>query len=564
MPKRVAQVLRLARPSVRQALPGLAAGVLSAGSAVALLATSAWLITRAAEQVPIMWLGLAIVGVRAFALSRAVFRYLERLASHDAAFRALGRVRAHVFDRIVPAAPAALGERGQGELLSRLVRDVDALQDYPLRLLQPVIVSGVVVASGIGLLAWFSPTAAGAVALCAILAVGLGWWLSAAMAASSDRALAPLRGELQEAMLGYIQRLDVLLAFDAVNSEADRIEVLSAHLQRAERRSALSVGLVSGLILLLGGAASVAALVLGIPEMALGSITGPELALLTLTPMAIFEILAQVVIAGGIWRRVRTAAQRVVDVVPEPLPDAVPFETERVTEADLAAEAAQDRRVDTLEVADLAARWPGREDTAVRGLSVRLTPGDCLLLTGPSGSGKSTLAAVLTRLLEYEGEYRINGVEARTLPARQVRNLIGLSQQRPHLFDASLRNNLNFAHEAADDAALWQVLARVGLAEWVRERGGLDMELGEYGALVSGGQAQRIALARVLLADFPVVVLDEPTANVQPELSQTLLEDILSAAKAAQRIVIVISHEPVDARLITQRLDLLHAATHSR
>ncbi len=564
MPKRVAQVLRLARPSVRQALPGLAAGVLSAGSAVALLATSAWLITRAAEQVPIMWLGLAIVGVRAFALSRAVFRYLERLASHDAAFRALGRVRAHVFDRIVPAAPAALGERGQGELLSRLVRDVDALQDYPLRLLQPVIVSGVVVASGIGLLAWFSPTAAGAVALCAILAVGLGWWLSAAMAASSDRALAPLRGELQEAMLGYIQRLDVLLAFDAVNSEADRIEGLSAHLQRAERRSALSVGLVSGLILLLGGAASVAALVLGIPEMALGSITGPELALLTLTPMAIFEVLAQVVIAGGIWRRVRTAAQRVVEVVPEPLPDVVPSEPERVTEADLAAEAAQDRRVDTLEVADLAARWPGREDTAVRGLSFRLTPGDCLLLTGPSGSGKSTLAAVLTRLLEYEGEYRINGVEARTLPARQVRNLIGLSQQRPHLFGASLRSNLNFANEAADDAALWQVLARVGLAEWVRERGGLDMELGEYGALVSGGQAQRIALARVLLADFPVVVLDEPTANVQPELSETLLEDILSAAKAAQRIVIVISHEPVDARLITQRLDLLDAATHSR
>ena len=189
----VRAVLRLALPPARRSLPGLAAGIGSAASAVALLACSAWLIVRAAEMPPVMFLGVAVVGVRAFALSRSALRYLERLSSHDAAFRQLGALRLGVFARILPLAPAGLAGTRRGDLLTRLVRDVDDLQDLPLRVVQPLVTSGLVaVLSVVGV--WLVLPAAGATLLLCLLVAGvLGTITATALAARSERALAPLR-----------------------------------------------------------------------------------------------------------------------------------------------------------------------------------------------------------------------------------------------------------------------------------------------------------------------------------------------------------------------------------
>jgi len=202
----------------------------------------------------------------------------------------------------------------------------------------------------------------------------------------------------------------------------------------------------------------------------------------------------------------------------------------------------------------VGARWPGSVTPAVTGITLRLAPGDRVHLAGPSGAGKTTLAQTLVRFLDYTGSYRLDGVEARTLAPAEVRRRVGLCEQRPWLFDDSIRQNLLFARTTATDDDLEAVLARVGLGEWAAKRGGLDARVGERGALVSGGQAQRIALARALLADFPVLIVDEPTANVDEEQGDRLVRDILVTAQEDGRAVLLISHTPVPDDLITARV----------
>jgi ATP-binding cassette subfamily C protein CydC len=189
-------------------------------------------------------------------------------------------------------------------------------------------------------------------------------------------------------------------------------------------------------------------------------------------------------------------------------------------------------------------------------VTLRLAPGDRVLLTGPSGSGKTTVAQVLVRFLDYTGSYRLGGIEARDLPQSEVRRVVGLCEQRPWLFDDSIRQNLLFARETATDDDLLAVLDRVGLGEWTISRGGLDARVGERAALVSGGQAQRIALARALLADFPVLIVDEPTANVDAEQGERLVRDILAATAGENRAVLLISHTPVPEELVTRRVEV--------
>ncbi|WP_448004410.1 ATP-binding cassette domain-containing protein [Agromyces bauzanensis] len=175
-------------------------------------------------------------------------------------------------------------------------------------------------------------------------------------------------------------------------------------------------------------------------------------------------------------------------------------------------------------------------------------------MRGGSGAGKTTLAHVLVRFLDYAGSYRLGSVEASSLDPRDVRRLVGLVEQRPWLFDEDLRQNLIFARDTATDEELLDVLERVGLRDWVEERGGLDARVGERGALVSGGQAQRLALARAMLADFPVLVLDEPTANVDPDRADALLQDLLAAAGG--RTVLLIAHTGAPTELVDRVVTL--------
>lgn len=553
----VRAVLSLAQPPARRFAPGLTAGVLSAVFAVALLASSAWLITRAAEQPPVMFLSMAVVGVRAFALGRSAFRYLERLASHDAAFRQLADLRVGIFSRILPLSPAGLGGTSRGDLLSRLVRDVDDLQDFPLRVVQPLATAGILLSvSVVGV--WLVLPAAGVTLALALLVAGLiATVTSSALSARSERQLAPLRGALAGEVLEVVENLDVLSAFGALDARLATLAAADDRLRRTSLRRSLGVGVQGAVLSLFAGLATVAALRVGIPALSgPAGLSGPGFVVVVLVPMAVFEVFGMIPLALGVWRQVRSSAARVATAVPTSVPAEIPAES--VTEpTDAPADAMSTTSVSArpvLELTDVGARWPGSVTPAVTGITLRLAPGDRVHLAGPSGAGKTTLAQTLVRFLDYTGSYRLDGVEARTLAPAEVRRRVGLCEQRPWLFDDSIRQNLLFARTTATDDDLEAVLARVGLGEWAAKRGGLDARVGERGALVSGGQAQRIALARALLADFPVLIVDEPTANVDEAQGDVLVRDILVTAAEDGRAVLLISHTPVPDDLITARV----------
>ncbi|KYJ97948.1 ABC transporter [Microbacterium sp. CH1] len=527
---RVREVLRLAQPPFRRFLPGLIWGVLSAAAAVSLLAVSGWLIVSASIVDSLVPLSIAVVGVRFFAVTRAVTRYLERLSGHDAALRQLATTRSDMVRRLIPLSPAGLGATDRGQVLAALVDDVENLQNLPLRVVQPLAVSGVVALGAVGFLAFVSPPAALTLAVCllvaALAAVGLGWIFGS----RAEAAVSARRAEVSAALVDYFGSLDVLLAFGAEAQARERIRVADAALRRVVSRASLAQAVAAGVVSLMAGAASVWALAVAAPGLATGAIDAPWLAVAVLVPMVVFEVFGAVPVAAASWRSVRASAERIVDVLPERMPP------------ELRTDAGEDVAVDgvpALTLRGATAHWPGGA-AALTGIDLDLAPGERVLVSGASGAGKSSLAAALVGFLRVDGEYRIGDLDAAALSGPSLRRVVGLCEQQPQLFDEDVRQNFLFARDTATDDELLAVLDRVGLAAWVRERGGLDARVGDRGALVSGGQAQRIALARALLRGFPVLVLDEPTAGVDPEASDALLRDLLQAT--GEQSVLLISH----------------------
>ncbi|AWB86623.1 thiol reductant ABC exporter subunit CydC [Mycetocola zhujimingii] len=543
----VRAVLATALPRTKGAILGVLFGILAALCTVALLATSAYLITRAAEQPPILYLSMAVVGVRAFALGRAFFRYLERLASHDAAFRQLESVRVDLLRRLIPLAPDGLGRTRRGSLLSSLVSDVDELQNLPLRVLQPLVTSLGVAAIAVWVVALISPAAAAGLALALVAAFVIGTVVSGRVAASAERSLAPRRAALVDAILDYLGSLDVLIAYGAEAEGRRKVEAADSALTRALTARSAGVGIAAAALSLCAGLAVAWSLVAGIPGLsAEDGLTGPALAVIVLVPLAVFEIVASVPLAASAWRQVRASAERIARLAPTDAPGELPSDVGT-------AEANPDPTAPVIALSNVTARWPGATAPTLSIDSLAIQRGERVLIEGPSGAGKTTLAHVLVRFLDYEGSYQLAGQQVRDLPFDAVRGVVGLCEQVPYLFDESIRQNLLFAKDTATDADLIDVLERVGLGEWLVARGGLDARVGERGALVSGGQAQRIALARALLRDFPVIVFDEPTANVEADLAESLLVDLLRAGQGDDRTIILISHADLPEGLVHRR-----------
>lgn len=560
------RLLVSARPPWRVLAPGVIFGILSGLSVVLLLGSSAYLITRAAEQPPILYLGLLVVGVRAFALSRGFFRYLERLSTHDAAFRALGEVRVDAFSRLEPLAPVRLGPQRRGDLLTRVVRDVDGLVDLPTRVIAPLASSLTVVALSVLAVAWFSPLVALVFAALLLLTLLIGTVVTESLTVRAERRTAALRGELADEVVDLVAELDVLIAYDAVDVQLGRVAELDARLRRQALLGARGAGLVAAVFAGGTGAAVLGALLLAIPSLQAAAPMGPEMTLgfaeidpavlvtLALVPLAVFELAAAVPLAFSARRRVLTHARRIAEIAPEPETGYAPAEPssagESLADHPLAA---------GVQLRDFAVHWPDSPSAVSPPISVNLAPGENLLITGPSGAGKTALALGMSGFLAHQGEYLVGGESTAGLSEEQLRRRVCLIEQQAHIFDSTLRANLALAHPEGPDAAteeqLRQVLRAVGLWDWANSRQGLDTAVGMFGSLVSGGQAQRIAVARGLLSGAPVLILDEPTAHVDPETADQMLEELLDAA-GTQRTAVLMTHTEVSPRLISQTLRL--------
>ncbi|MEV7731993.1 thiol reductant ABC exporter subunit CydD [Streptomyces sp. NPDC088921] len=506
-------------------------GSLALGSAVGLMATSGWLISRASQQPPVLYLMVAVTATRAFGIGRAVFRYAERLVSHDAVLRMLADTRVAVYRRLERLAPAGLRTARRGDLLSRLVSDVDALQDYWLRWLLPAGAALVVSTASVGFTAWLLPEAGAALAV-GLLAAGVGVPLiTAAVAHRAERRLAPARGELATRVTDLLTGTAELTVAGALPARTAEARKTDGVLTRIASRAATATALGDGLTALVCGLTVTATALIGAQAVASGRLGGVAMAVVVLTPLAAFEAVLGLPLAVQYRQRVRRSAERVHEVLDAPAP---------VREPELARQAPASPFPVVLK--GLTTRHEGQDRDALTGLDLSLAEGRRIAVVGASGSGKTTLAQVLLRFLDADaGTYTLGGVDAYGLHSDDVRRLVGLCAQDAHLFDSSVRENLLLAKKDATEDELRDALHRARLLDWAESLpDGFDTLVGEHGAWLSGGQRQRLALARALLADFPVLVLDEPAEHLDLPTADALTADLLAATEG--RTTLLITH----------------------
>ncbi|QZA07731.1 thiol reductant ABC exporter subunit CydC [Mycolicibacter heraklionensis] len=509
-------------------------GTLSLCSALALAATSAWLITRAWQMPPVLDLSIAVVAVRAFAISRGVLHYCERLVSHDAALRAAGNARSQLYRRLARGPVETAVRLPSGELVARVGSDVDELADVLVRALLPIAVAAVLGVVATAVIAAISPAAAAVLAACLLIAGVVAPSLAARAAAAQENTA---RDHLAERDVSAMEALDHApelriagLLPAVIGASQNRQRAWGAALDEAAKPAAIAAALPTAAV----GVSVLGAVVAGI---GLADAVAPTtLAILMLLPLSAFEATTALPGAAVALTRSRIAARRLVDLAPtDPVAAAAPT-APRATSAATAPLHA-----------DLRSGYRGDRSVRVR---LDLAPGDRLAITGPSGVGKTTLLMTLAGLLPpLAGRISLGGSAPQELSETDLPSAVGFFAEDAHVFATTVRDNLLVARGDCRDDELTAALSRVGLEVWLAGLpDGLATVLAGGAEALSAGQRRRVLLARALLSPARIVLLDEPTEHLDAADADDLLRDVLAAPGlfGADRTVVVATHHLPD------------------
>lgn len=505
----------------------------ASAASVALMSVSAWLLTFAALLVPVLFLEAPSVAVRFFGISRGVLRYVERLTGHNIALRLQSALRLETYSRL--ARTTLLGRR-RGDLLTTVIADVEAIQDLIVRVWIPFIASSLVIVITALAMGVISP-GSGLVLLASAAVAGLVVpWLAQKLSARADVAMVRLRGELADDVQEITEAAADLVAYNAAEAYTEKLLAVDEQLRRAEARSTWVRGLAVAGQLLAAGAAVIGALLIGadavaadslapgvvgwmrdvvfirIPDPPAAALQTTLLAVLVLTPLALHEALSTLVQSAQTYTRAKVALGRVDELLA----------ADPVGAGDLPTAAAPVAEPG-LVVAELSAGWPGH-DPVVTGLSLDVERGQKVALVGPSGVGKTTVAATVLGLIPAIGGQV------------DVRGRVGYLAQDAHIFSTSIAENVRIGNRDATPEQVAAALTRAGLSL------SPDRLVGETGTQLSGGEARRVALARLLVGEYQVLVLDEPTEHLDVETATHLMDDIWSGT--SDSAVLVITHDP--------------------
>ena len=544
----VRRLLGLARPW--RGWMGLAALVACATvlASVALMGVAGWFIAAmaiAGVSTGMMNYFLPAAGIRFFAIVRTGGRYGERLLSHEATFRLLAGLRLWLFRRLIPLSPGQLQSRRGGDLAGSLQADVDTLQHAYLRLASPIAVALVCSVAIVLVVAALHPPTALALAVLLIVAGGIVPTLARRAAAAPGAEAVASRAALRVATVDLLQGLTDLRAAGAVERQLAVLDRLGERLVDSQSRASKAGVMAEAAVGLSAGLALWCAALLASASVAVGGLL-PEVApalvpALALAALAAFEAVAPLPAAMERWGEVRAAARRIFDLA------------DRTPSIVAGPEPSPTPRDASIVFSSVRLRYAPDLPPALDGLDLAIPDGRHIAILGPSGAGKSSLGRLLVRFWEYEGEISLGGHDLRRYRPDDLRRLVGIATQDAQLFNGSVRENLLMAAPEADATALDHVLEVVQLAGFVRDLpDGIDTWIGEAGARLSAGQARRLVLARALLRDPRILILDEPTENLDAGTAGRLIASLRAAT--AHRTVILITHDPRAAAEFTDEI----------
>ena len=540
------RLLAFFKPHLRQVLGSVLLGSITIASSIGLMGASAWLIMTAATHPSIAVLGIAIVSVRFFGVSRGVSRYLERLVSHNLTFNLLTRLRVWFYESLVPLAPARTSQYRSGDLLSRITSDIKTLEDFYIRSLAPPLVA-ILIGLGTGIFFYtYHPLLA--VLLGSIFLIsGVGVPLVVRhIARQPGQEMVCARAAQTGALVNFIQGLPDLTVYGQIESQKAAIEEDNQRYTEAELKLTRISGLNAGLLIFFSNLAMWLSLIVIIPLIQSGMIPGAMLAALGLMALSAFEAVQPLPQAMETLASSRQAGARLMEIL-----DADPL----VIDPDHPSSFPTNP---TIHIKGLSFRYPGSQEAALTEINLELLEGQILAIVGPSGSGKTTLGNLITRFWSgYEGEINL-GPERTPLGALaqdDLRRGISVVSQGAGLFQDSLRANISLGKPKADDAEILAAAEQARLGDWIRSLPeGLDTQMGERGTQISAGERQRVAIARALLKDAPLFLLDEPTANLDPVTEKEILDTLFTVL--AGKTTLLITHRLVGLKKADQILVL--------